>query len=278
MSGHPAALTIAGSDSSGGAGIQADLKTFTVLGVYGATVVTAITAQNTRGVQLVQVLSPEIVGAQMDSVLSDLTIDAAKTGMLGSEGVVKEVSKRLRDRRPSFLVIDPVMRSKSGHVLLERDAVESLKTCLFPLATIVTPNIPEAELLTGSHIEDLEGMRRAGRYIRSFGPEWVVVKGGHLLGDAVDVITDGHGFWEVSHPRVKTTHTHGSGCAFSAAIAAFLARGFSPKDSIEEAKRFISFAIERAVPIVQGQSPPNHLSYLGKGGFLEELRPTREGK
>lgn len=262
MTALPVALTIAGSDCSGGAGIQADLKTFTVLGVYGASVITAITAQNTVGVRSVQILSPEMVGLQMESVLGDLRVGALKTGMLGTEEIVREVSERVQIHGLERLVVDPVMRSKSGHFLLQPNAVKSLIDELFPLATVVTPNIPEAESLAGCRIDDVAGMKKAARTIKSFGPQWVVVKGGHLQDEAIDIVTDGAGFWELSSPRIETVHTHGTGCTFSAAITAFLAKGISVQDAIDRAKKFISFVIGEAVPIGQGQSPPNHLSYL----------------
>lgn len=211
MSRVPKALTIAGSDSGGGAGIQADLKTFAALGVYGASAITAITAQNTRGVTAVHEVPPDVVSAQIRAVLEDIGADAVKTGMLSSAPIIAAVAGELRRFGMWRLVVDPVMVAKSGHHLLRPDAVQALREELLPLAYVVTPNIPEAEVLVGRKLEDDVAIREAARAIREMGARHVVVKGGHRAGPAVDVWFDGRGFREFSAERVDTPHTHGTG-------------------------------------------------------------------
>jgi hydroxymethylpyrimidine/phosphomethylpyrimidine kinase len=252
------ALSIAGSDSGGGAGIQADLKTFCSLQVYGATVVTALTAQNTVGVTEVDVADPEMVRAQLDAVLSDIGADAVKTGMLGNAGIVHAVAEALRQFEVAHLVIDPVMVSKSGACLLEDDAVDALMNELFPLATVVTPNVPEAERMTGMKVACQDDMLQAAAKILTTGVAYVVIKGGHLEGDATDLIytRDTHHF--LRSPRIMTRCTHGTGCTFSAAIAAYLARGLDALNAIKCAKTYITQAILTAKELGQGHSPINH--------------------
>ena len=257
----PRALTIAGSDSGGGAGIQADLKTFFALGVYGMSAITALTAQNTLGVQGVHEAPPEFVAQQIDSVLSDIGADAAKTGMLASAAIIEAVADRLRAHRLQRLVVDPVMVAKSGDPLLAPDAVEALRRLLLPLSLVITPNLPEAERLTGLSIETRGDMREAARRLHDMGARYVVVKGGHVKADparAVDVVFDGARFTEIEAPRIATPHTHGTGCTFSAAIAAYLARGLEPLDAIRRAKAFITRAIQAAVPVGAGHGPTHH--------------------
>jgi len=255
------ALTIAGSDSGGGAGIQADLKTFTAFGVYGMTAVTAITAQNTVGVQAIQELPLDLIAAQVRSVAGDIGIDAVKTGMLGSAGIVELVAELVRSLELPRLVVDPVMVAKGGDALLKSDAVGALRTALLPLALVVTPNLPEAEVLTGGPVSGEAGMRRAAREIRELGPQWVVIKGGHLPEeeDAVDLVFDGSTFTVLRSPRVRTSNTHGTGCTFSAAIAAGLARGLDPAEAIGRAKRYVSRAIAESLALGGGHGPTNHL-------------------
>lgn len=252
------ALTIAGSDSGGGAGIQADLKTFSALGVYGMSVLTAITAQNTVGVQAVHELPPDFVGAQIDSVMDDIGADAAKTGMLANAAIIEVVAAKIRQHGIQNLVVDPVMVAKSGDALLRRDAVQALKTLLLPLAHVVTPNIPEAEEIVGQKLETETDFRWAARAIRDLGPQYVVVKGGHRQGDAVDLLFDGNEFVALAAPRYSTQHTHGTGCTFAAAIAALLARGLAAKDAVEGAKRYLTQAIAEAFPIGRGHGPVHH--------------------
>ncbi len=257
---RPRALTIAGSDSGGGAGIQADLKTFSAFGVYGASVITAVTAQNTVGVRAIHEIPPEIVAAQIDAVLEDIGADAIKTGMLSSAAIVEVVADRLRAHSVASLVVDPVMVAKSGDALLRQDAVRALRESILPLAMVVTPNAPEAAVLSGIEVTDAESAREAARRIHDLGPAMVIVKGGHLDGDnSDDLVYDGHSFEILSGRRVATPHTHGTGCTFSAAIAASLARGLEPLAAAREARAFLQGAIENAEPLGSGHGPVNHL-------------------
>ncbi|RAQ98179.1 bifunctional hydroxymethylpyrimidine kinase/phosphomethylpyrimidine kinase [Thermogemmatispora tikiterensis] len=254
---HPRALTIAGSDSSAGAGIQADLKTFAALEVYGLSAITAITAQNTLGVRAAFELPPELVEAQIDAVLEDIGADAAKTGMLATAPIIEAVARSVA-RWKLRLVVDPVMAAKSGDPLLRPEAVAALRGVLLPLAEVVTPNLPEAEMLTGRHIETLEEMREAARAIHDRGARHVVVKGGHRLDAPIDVYFDGTGFSELRAERIETRHTHGTGCTFSAAIAAFLAHGLSVAEAVAEAKRYVTEAIRHAPGLGHGHGPTEH--------------------
>jgi len=253
------ALTIAGSDSGGGAGIQADLKTFCAFGVYGMSVLTSITAQNTQGVLGIHDLPAQFVALQLEAVLTDMGADAAKTGMLSNAEIIEVVSAKAREHRLDNLVVDPVMVAKSGESLLREDAREALKGALLPLATVVTPNLPEAEFLSGQKIATTHEMRRAAESIFALGPRYVLIKGGHLPGDALDILYDGAAFTEFRSKRIKTHHTHGTGCTFSAAIAAGLARGRSVTESVAVAKEYITRAIQNSLPLGHGHGPLNHL-------------------
>ncbi|GAC1344793.1 MAG: bifunctional hydroxymethylpyrimidine kinase/phosphomethylpyrimidine kinase [Ktedonobacteraceae bacterium] len=253
----PKALTIAGSDSGGGAGIQADLKTFAALGVYGLSALTAITVQNTMGVRAAQDLPPELIEAQIDAVLEDIGADAAKTGMLSSSAIIEVVAMCV-SRWNLRLVVDPVMVAKGGDPLLQPEAVTTLCTVLLPLAEVVTPNLFEAEVLTGQRIETLDDMRTAAQAIHALGPHHVIVKGGHRAADPVDVYFDGERFAELSGDRISTRHTHGTGCTFSAAIAAFMARGLSVDAAVAGAKNYITEAIRHAPGIGSGHGPVEH--------------------
>ena len=261
------ALTIAGSDSGGGAGIQADLKTFTALGVYGMSVVTSVTAQNTVSVLGINDLPPEFVGLQIDAVLSDIGADAVKIGMLSNAGIVSAVARKLREHGQGNVVLDPVMVSKGGSVLMAEDAREAIKKNLFGLVRVITPNIPEAEVITGLGIDSVAAMREAALAIKGLGPECVVVKGGHLAvkEDAVDVLLDGEGFFELRSPRVDTKNTHGTGCTFSAAVCAFLAGGASPREAVSAAKEYVTGAIERSFRLGSGNGPLNHFWKMKDG-------------
>lgn len=252
------ALTIAGSDSGGGAGIQADLKTFSALGVFGTSAITAITAQNTLGVTAVFEVPPEIVAAQIDAVLTDIGADAVKTGMIANSEIIRVVAAKVREYGISTLVVDPVMVATSGDRLLREDAVEALRTALLPLATVVTPNLPEAEVLIGQEVSSLEQMREAARVIVGLGARSAVVKGGHLAGDAVDVFYDGSSFTELPARRIDTTSTHGTGCTLASAIAALLARGEPLESAIGGAKVYLTAAIERSFPLGRGHGPVHH--------------------
>lgn len=253
----PRALTIAGSDSGAGAGIQADLKTFAALRVYGLSALTAITAQNTQGVHAVQDLPPELIRAQIDAVLEDIGADVAKTGMLSSPAIIEEVA-RCVSRWNLRLVVDPVMMAKSGDPLLQPEAVTTLSTALLPLAEVITPNLYEAEVLTGQRIETLDDMRAAAQVIYALGPRHVVVKGGHRVADPVDVYFDGERFVELRGERILTRHTHGTGCTFSAAIAAFIARGLPVDAAVAGAKNYITEAIRHAPGLGSGHGPVEH--------------------
>ena len=239
----PKALTIAGSDSGGGAGIQADLKTFSAFRVFGMSVITAVTAQNSLGVQGVESLPPAFVAQQLRSVLSDFGADAAKCGMLATAPIIEAVAATLAEHPIEKLVVDPVMVAKSGDALLRPDAVRSLIERILPLALVVTPNLPEAEALAGIPVSDRKEMEEAARRIHALGPRYVLVKGGHLKGDAVDVLWNGRELRAFSAPRVDSPNTHGTGCTFSAAIAAGLARGQAIPDAIREAKAYVTKAI-----------------------------------
>src|ERR671916_156640 len=254
----PKAMTIAGSDSGGGSGIQAHLKTFPAPGVRGSSVVPAVTAQNTRGVFAVAEVPEEVIALQIDVVLEDIGAAAAKTGMLSSASIVETVASRLEAWGVGMLVVDPVMVAKGGHPLLQQSAVAAVKQHLLPLALVVTPNIPEAEVLSGITVDSPDAAREAARAIAALGPRWVVIKGGHLAGDATDLVYDGERFVEFRAERIDTPNTHGTGCAFSAAIAALLARGLPPLESIEESKTWLTAAIRESYAIGDGHSPVNH--------------------
>lgn len=254
----PKALTIAGSDSGGGAGIQADLKTFAALGVYGTSALTALTAQNTLGVQAVFPISPEFVGQQIDSIMSDIGTDSAKTGMLFSAEIIQVVAERVQRYGITNLVVDPVMVAKSGDRLLREDAIEALKSLLLPLALVVTPNLGEASVLAGFPVRTKDDMVRAGQAIHALGPRWVVVKGGHLSDCADDLLYDGTTFRWLPAEHIETPHTHGTGCTFSSAITAYLAKGADVPTAIQRAKDYITAALRYAKPIGAGHSPVHH--------------------
>ncbi len=253
----PVALTIAGSDSGGGAGIQADLKTFAALGVHGCSVITALTAQNTITVTAIQDVPPAFVRAQFDAVVPDLRPAAAKTGMLSSPEIIEAVAAAVDHYRLERLVVDPVMVAKGGAKLLRDEAVAALRARLLPLAAVLTPNLPEAEVLLGRRVQTLEERRLAARDLRALGPRAVVVKGGHAEDEPVDVLFDGAEMVELAGRRVDTRNTHGSGCTFSAAIAAGLARGLPAAVAVAEAKEFISGAIAGAIEAGEGHGPVN---------------------
>jgi hydroxymethylpyrimidine/phosphomethylpyrimidine kinase len=252
-------LTIAGSDSGGGAGIQADLKTFGALGVFGTSAITAITAQNTVEVTRIEEVSAAMVAAQIEAVATDIGIDAAKTGMLASAAIIEAVTAALKKHRTANLVVDPVMIAKSGERLLREDAVSAMKTRLLPLAEIVTPNLPETEILTGLTVTDEEQMREAARRIHDLGPRCVVLKGGHAPGpNVVDLYYDGRDFHELKAARVETRNTHGTGCTFAAAIAAYLAHGLPPLEAVSRAKEYLTAALRAAPDIGRGHGPVDH--------------------
>lgn len=256
------ALTIAGSDSGAGAGIQADLKTFAALGVYGTSVITAITAQNTRGVTRVVEMSTEIVAAQIDAVVSDIGAHALKTGMLANAKIIDTVVKKIQEHRLKNLVVDPVMVATSGDLLIKKNAVAALRSRLIPLALTVTPNIAEAEELTGMTLCNSEDIEEAARRIIAMGAQTVVIKGGHRDGPATDLYYDGNKFSHLRARRIKTKNTHGTGCTFAAAIAAYLARGENIQNAVVLAKKYITAAIANAFAVGGGHGPVHHFHSL----------------
>jgi hydroxymethylpyrimidine/phosphomethylpyrimidine kinase len=254
----PKALTIAGSDSGGGAGIQADLKTFSAFRVFGMSVITAVTAQNSLGVQGVENLPPAFVARQLQSVLEDFGADAAKCGMLSTAPIIEAVAAELTGRRIEKLVVDPVMVAKSGDQLLQPEARAALADRILPLAMLVTPNLPEAEVLAGMRVAEPEDMEEAARRIHLMGPRYVLVKGGHLKGDATDLLWNGREFTKFSTPRIDSQNTHGTGCTFSAAIAAGLARGQALGDAIRSAKAYVTRAIREGFKAGRGVGQLRH--------------------
>lgn len=268
-------LTIAGSDSGGGAGIQADLKTFAALGVYGSSVITALTAQNTVGVQGVFEVDPAFVEQQIDSVMTDIGAHAAKTGMLYSRGIIKAVARKVKEYRLENLVVDPVMVSATGASLLKKQDVKALIEELLPLAKVLTPNAAEAEVLSGLKIETVDDMRKAAKAIAALGPKSAVVTGGDLPGQAIDVLYSSGRFHMMEGPRVETKNTHGTGCSYSSAIAAGLAKGKNLLQAVHEAKNYVTEGLRNSLKVGSGPGPINHLSALFKDArryyILQEL-------
>jgi hydroxymethylpyrimidine/phosphomethylpyrimidine kinase len=258
MTRPPTALTIAGSDSGGGAGVQADLKTFLTCKVHGMSAFTAVTVQNSLGVSGFYELAPNAVAEQIESVATDIGVDAAKTGMLASAPIMYAVASAVRRLRISPFVVDPVAASQHGDPLLQPDAMAALQSTIIPLATLVTPNLGEVRMLTGHDVRDPAGMRDAARALHDLGPEWVLVKGGHLAGDAVDVLFDGSSFTEYPAPRHATDHTHGSGDTLAAAITAALARGMAVPEAVQFGKDFVTAAVRNSFPLGAGLGPVGH--------------------
>jgi hydroxymethylpyrimidine/phosphomethylpyrimidine kinase len=253
------ALTIAGSDSGGGAGIQADLKTFAAFGVYGTSAITAVTAQNTVAVTAIQDVTPAVVAAQIDAVASDFTLAAAKTGMLVNKAIIQAVASALERHALPHVVVDPVMVSKSGAALLRDDAIEALRMRLLPLAGMVTPNIPEAQRLSGVTITGEDSAREAARRLTAHGARTVLIKGGHAQGDeSIDLFHDGRNFESLRGPRLKTKATHGTGCTLSAAIAALLGLGCTPLEAAFRAKAWLTDAMRAAPGLGRGAGPVEH--------------------
>lgn len=255
-------LTIAGSDSSGGAGIQADLKTFSALGTFGMSVITAITAQNTCGVTAVRELDNEIIRAQLDAVYQDIHVDAVKIGMLSSSAIIHEVAEGLTRHSVKNIVLDTVMISKSGSHLLKKEAVATLVKELIPKAKVVTPNLHEATALVGFTVNDKKTMEKAAGVIKEMGAEYVIIKGGHLVGDACDVLYDGNRIELFSNERINTIHTHGTGCTYSSAIAVGLAKGLRVEDAVAMAKDYITVAITHGYKLGKGVGPTHHFYEL----------------
>ncbi len=255
----PRVLTIAGSDSGGGAGIEADLKVCAALGAYGMAAVTAVTAQNTVGVRGVEVMPAAFVAEQIAAVAEDIGVDAAKTGMLANAAIVEAAAESVQRHGIPHLVVDPVMVSKSGAHLLESAARDALIQALLPLATVVTPNLPEAGVLLGTEVTNEEGMRAAAEGIHAMGPRWVLIKGGHLRAAAArDLLYDGREFTVFEAPRIETKNTHGTGCTYSSAIAVYLGMGYSAPNAVREAKAYLTGALRHSLSLGHGHGPLDH--------------------
>ncbi|MEK3886717.1 bifunctional hydroxymethylpyrimidine kinase/phosphomethylpyrimidine kinase [Bacillus sp. FSL K6-3431] len=266
------ALTIAGSDSGGGAGIQADLKAFSAQGVFGMSVITAVTAQNTTEVRSVQNIEFSIIKDQIEAVFDDIRVDAVKIGMLSSADTVDIVAHTLITYKPRFIVLDPVMVSKAGHHLLQKEAILALKEKLIPLATLITPNIPEAEVLTNSKIITEADMKHACAVMRESGAKTVLLKGGHLNGDPNDLYYDGTDFHWIKGQRIHTKNTHGTGCTLSSVIAANLAKGATPIEAIQIAKDYITTAITHSFDLGHGHGPVHHFYDLYKHAKFASIK------
>lgn len=260
-------MTIGGSDSGAGGGIQADLKTFFALGVYGSSVITAVTAQNTVEVAAIAEVPDEVVIAQIDTVAEDIGAEAVKTGMLVNQSIVQNVSDRLEAWGIPFLVVDPMMVSRSGTTLLQQDAIEALRFELIPQATIVTPNVSEAEVLSGRKINTFDDMLNAARAIHELGPEFVVIRGSDSSGPGIELVVHGDQFASFDNDRVDSSYAHGAGCTFSAAITAFLARGDDPLVAIRLAQSYVRATLAASYAIGSGHTPLNHA-----GTLPDELR------
>ena len=262
------ALTIAGSDSSGGAGIQADIKTMTANGVFAMSAVTALTAQNTTGVTDIQEATPAFLAAELDAVFTDIFPDAVKIGMVSSAELIRVIAEKLRHYGAKHIVVDPVMVATSGARLLREDAVDAMKECLLPLAEVLTPNIPEAEILAGMDIRTAEDMTAAARIISEKYGCAVLCKGGHQLNDANDLLwKDGQARWFMGR-RIDNPNTHGTGCTLSSAIASNLAKEYDLETAVERSKAFLSGALEAQLDLGKGSGPMNHMFGL-KGEFVE---------
>ena len=260
----PCVLTIAGSDSGGGAGVQADIRTLSAFGVHPLTALTALTAQNTLGVAGIQQIPEEFVLTQIRTVIADMPVRAAKTGMLAEASLVRAVAAAVKELEIPNLVVDPVMTSKSGASLLSSDGARSLRESLLPLARVVTPNLPEAEALLGRALRNTREIQEAAHEIHSWGPDCVVIKGGHRLGEPADLLYDGTSFLLFQGERIHTTSDHGTGCTFSAAIAAMLAKGADPREAVGEAKRYVTEALRHSAPLGAGHGPLDHFFFLGE--------------
>lgn len=259
------ALTIAGSDCSGGAGIQADIKTMSALGVFGMSVITSVVAENTRRVLTSYDVPPAIIAAQLDAIFEDIEVDAVKVGMLPSVECMEAVASKLRQYKPKHIVIDPVMNAKDGSPLMRSDAADAFIKLILPLATLLTPNVPEAERITGKEIVSIDDMKKAAKQICDMGAKSALIKGGHSAGDAEDVLFDGEKFFAFSHKRLQGS-PHGTGCTLSSAIASYLAIGYTPDEAVGKAKEYITRAIENMLDIGKGHNPMNHFfEFYGKG-------------
>ena len=269
-------LTIAGSDCSGGAGIQADLKTMSAHGVFGMSVIVSVVAENTSRVISFQDISPEIVENQIDAVFEDIEVDAIKIGMLSNAEIMKTVAKKLKEYKPKNIVIDPVMYAKTGDALMDPNAIDTMIAEVIPLADVLTPNIPEAEKISGITISNIEDMEEAARIIHEMGSRSVLVKGGHAVGDAVDVLFDGSKYRYYSAERIQTKNTHGTGCTYSSSIASNLGLGIPIADAIAEAKEYVTTAIMHSLSIGKGHGPTNHFYNLYLNGLEQKEGSNNE--
>ena len=263
-------LSIAGSDCSGGAGIQADLKTFSAHGVFGMSVIVSVVAENTVRVIEIQDIRPDMIQKQIDAVFEDIAPDAVKIGMLSGPACMNAVAEKLKEYKPENVVIDPVMYAKNGCPLMEPESVGALISEIVPFADILTPNIPEAEKIAGIKIQNSEDMKKAARIIHQMGCRNVLIKGGHAEGDALDILFDGEEFFCFSVPRINTKNTHGTGCTYSSAIASNLALGMSIVKAVERAKAYVTTAIAHALPIGRGNGPTHHFYDLYQHGLQRE--------
>ena len=252
------ALTIAGSDCSGGAGIQADIKTMSALGVFAMSVIVSVVAENTSRVISIEDVSPATISDQIDAVFEDIWPDAVKVGMLSTPGCMEAVASKLREYRPGHIVIDPVMYAKNGSPLMQESSIDTLISTVIPVATVLTPNIPEAEKIAGMEIHDLDGMKRSAERIAGMGAKAVLVKGGHRVGNADDLLFDGSSFTVFPGHRIDTKNTHGTGCTLSSAIASYLALGEDLPSAVGKAKEYVTGAIEHALELGKGNGPTDH--------------------
>lgn len=263
-------LSIAGSDCSGGAGIQADLKTFAAHGTFGMSVIVSVVAENTSRVLSVCDMEPSVISDQIDAVFEDIRVDGVKIGMLSGSEQMKTVAMKLRQFSPPGIVVDPVMVAKGGCALMHPEALETLKKEMLPLADVLTPNLPEAEAIAGIKVLTSDDRKRAAEKIRKMGPKYVLLKGGHLSGEAEDLLFDGESFTEFTHRRIQTKNTHGTGCTLSSAIAANLALGKEAGEAVRAAKEYVTRAIEHSLEIGKGHGPTNHF-YFMEGKSYEQL-------
>ena len=262
-------LSIAGSDCSGGAGIQADLKTFSAHGVFGMSVIVSVVAENTTRVIDIQDVRPDMISKQIDAVFEDIEVDAVKIGMLSGEACMAAVAEKLKKYKPQNIVVDPVMYAKNGSPLMDPGAIDALIQLIVPFADILTPNIPEAEKIAGVSVEDIANMEDAAKKIHQMGCGSVLIKGGHAAGDATDILFDGKGFSYYTSERIRTKNTHGTGCTYSSAIASNLAMGYPPAEAVRLAKDYVTTAIRYSLDIGRGYGPTHHFYDLYQRGLKE---------
>lgn len=261
-------LTIAGSDCSGGAGIQADIKAMCANGVYAMSVITSVVAENTSRVISVYDLPDTVIEQQIDAVFEDIAVDGVKVGMIKSSSIMQAIAKKLGQYKPNIVVVDPVMSAKDGCALMEEAALKTLKEEIIPITTLLTPNIPEAQLIANTEINSMKDIFKCAKIIYSFGTQAVLIKGGHYSGEPVDILYDGKGFYKFTSPRINTKNTHGTGCTLSSAITAFLVQGYSVKEAVLMGKRYIYNTIKNSLPIGRGNGPLHHFyDYYSMKGF-----------